>query len=62
MIKLTNYKIKKNNTNNNNKAPSSAPQYYADANEAQSWMDEKVALMKSDHYGRDEASVDVNGG
>ncbi|KAL5008187.1 hypothetical protein ScPMuIL_013768 [Solemya velum] len=32
-------------------------QYYADANEAESWMKEKMPLVCSDDYGRDEASA-----
>ena len=33
------------------------PQYYADANEAESWMKEKMPLVTSDDYGKDEASA-----
>ena len=32
-------------------------QYYADANEADSWMKEKMPLVTSDDYGKDEASA-----
>ena len=32
-------------------------QYYADANEAESWMKEKMPLVTSDDYGKDEASA-----
>ena len=35
------------------------PQYYSDANEAESWMKEKEPLVTSDDYGRDEASAKV---
>ncbi|XP_012946429.2 spectrin alpha chain, non-erythrocytic 1 [Aplysia californica] len=34
-----------------------AQQYYADANEAESWMKEKMPLVCSDDYGKDEASA-----
>ncbi|XP_033735465.1 spectrin beta chain, non-erythrocytic 5-like isoform X2 [Pecten maximus] len=33
-----------------------AHQYYADANEAESWMREKMPIVTSDDYGRDEAN------
>ena len=36
------------------------PQYYSDANEAESWMKEKEPLVTSDDYGRDEASAKVS--
>lgn len=32
-------------------------QYYADANEAESWMKEKMPLVTSDDYGKDEGSA-----
>lgn len=32
-------------------------QFYTDANEAESWMNEKLALVKSDDYGVDEPSA-----
>ena len=35
------------------------PQYYSDANEAESWMKEKEPLVTSNDYGRDEASAKV---
>ena len=35
-------------------------QYYADANEAESWMKEKMPLACSQDYGRDEASAKVS--
>ena len=35
------------------------PQYYSDANEAESWMKEKEPLVTSDDFGRDEASAKV---
>lgn len=31
-----------------------AHQYFHDANEAESWIREKMPLVKSDDYGRDE--------
>ena len=31
--------------------------YYADANEAESWVREKLPLAKDDYYGKDEASA-----
>ncbi len=34
-------------------------QYYADANEAESWMREKMPLVSSQDYGRDESSAKV---
>ncbi|KAL8620004.1 hypothetical protein ACOMHN_015286 [Nucella lapillus] len=34
-----------------------AQQYYADANEAESWMKEKMPLVCSDDYGKDEAGA-----
>ncbi|XP_053397827.1 spectrin alpha chain, non-erythrocytic 1-like isoform X5 [Mercenaria mercenaria] len=34
-----------------------AHQYYADANEAESWMKEKMPLVTSDDYGKDEGSA-----
>ncbi|XP_052269284.1 spectrin beta chain, non-erythrocytic 1-like isoform X3 [Dreissena polymorpha] len=34
-----------------------AHQYYTDANEAESWMKEKMPLVTSDDYGKDEASA-----
>ncbi|BFZ07506.1 hypothetical protein BsWGS_10543 [Bradybaena similaris] len=34
-----------------------AQQYYADANEAESWMKEKMPLVCSDDYGKEEASA-----
>ena len=34
-------------------------QYYADANEAESWMKEKMPLAASQDYGTDEASAKV---
>lgn len=37
----------------------SIPQYYADANEAESWMKEKMPLVCSDDFGKDEASAQV---
>ena len=37
----------------------SPPQYYADANEAESWMKEKMPLVCSDDYGKDEAGAQV---
>ena len=33
--------------------------YYADANEAESWMREKMPLVSSQDYGRDESSAKV---
>ena len=39
--------------------PPFLPQYYSDANEAESWMKEKEPLVTSDDYGRDEASAKV---
>ena len=33
--------------------------YYADANEAESWIREKMPLVCSDDHGRDEASAQV---
>ena len=35
-------------------------QYYADANEAESWMKEKMPLVCSDDYGKDEAAAQVS--
>ena len=35
-------------------------QYYADANEAESWMREKMPLVTSEDYGRDETTATVN--
>ena len=35
-------------------------QYYADANEAESWMKEKMPLACSQDYGTDEASAKVS--
>ena len=37
-------------------------QYYADANEAESWMKEKEAVVSSGDYGKDEDSAEVSGG
>ena len=34
-------------------------QYYADANEAESWMKEKMPLVCSEDYGNDEPSAKV---
>ena len=34
-------------------------QYYADANEAESWMNEKLPLVQSDDFGKDEATAKV---
>ena len=34
-------------------------QYYADANEAESWMKEKEAIVSSGDYGKDEDSAEV---
>ena len=34
-------------------------QYYADSNEAESWMKEKMVLVKSADYGKDESSAKV---
>ena len=31
--------------------------YYADANEAESWIREKMPLAKDDYYGKDEATA-----
>lgn len=36
-----------------------ALQYYADAGEAEAWIKEKMPLVTSDDYGRDEASSQV---
>ena len=35
-------------------------QYYADSNEAESWMKEKMVLVKSADYGKDESSAKVS--
>jgi spectrin beta len=35
------------------------PQYYADANEAESWIREKMPLVCSEDYGRDEGTAKV---
>lgn len=37
-------------------------QYYTDANEAESWMREKMPLVLSEDYGKDQptAKVDLN--
>ena len=34
-------------------------QYYADANEAESWIKEKLPLVQSEDYGKDEATAKV---
>lgn len=34
-------------------------QYYADANEAESWIKEKMPLVTSKDYGKDEPSAKV---
>lgn len=39
-----------------------AQQYFADANEAESWMREKEPIVGSTDYGKDEDSAEVNGG
>ena len=38
---------------------SESHQYYADANEAEAWMKEKLPLVQSDDYGKDEATAKV---
>lgn len=35
-------------------------QYYCDANEAESWMKEKMPLVSSEDYGNDEPSATVS--
>ena len=35
-------------------------QYYADSNEAESWMKEKMPLVKSTDFGKDESSAKVS--
>lgn len=37
-----------------------AQQYFADANEAESWMREKEPIVGSPDYGKDEDSAEVN--
>lgn len=37
-----------------------AQQYFADANEAESWMREKEPIVSSPDYGKDEDSAEVN--
>lgn len=37
-----------------------AQQYFADANEAESWMREKEPIVGSTDYGKDEDSAEVN--
>lgn len=39
-----------------------AQQYFADANEAESWMREKEPIVGSPDYGKDEDSAEVNAG
>lgn len=39
-----------------------AQQYFADANEAESWMREKEPIVGSTDYGKDEDSAEVNEG
>ena len=34
-------------------------QYYSDANDAESWMTEKMYVVSSEDYGRDEQSAMV---
>ena len=34
-------------------------QYFADANEAESWMKERESLVTTNNYGKDEASAKV---
>lgn len=34
-------------------------QYYSDANDAESWMKEKMSVVSSEDYGRDEQSAMV---
>ena len=36
-----------------------AQQYFADANEAETWMKEKEPIMGNTDYGRDEDSAEV---
>ena len=38
-----------------------AQQYFADANEAESWMREKEPIVGSPDYGKDEDSAEVTG-
>lgn len=38
-----------------------AQQYFADANEAESWMREKEPIVGSTDYGKDEDSAEVTG-
>ena len=38
-----------------------AQQYFADANEGESWMHEKEPLVVNTDYGRDEDSAEVSG-
>lgn len=38
-----------------------AQQYFADANEAESWMREKEPIVGSTDYGKDEDSAEVHG-
>ena len=37
------------------------PQYYSDANDAESWIKEKMPVVCNEDYGRDEQSAMVNG-
>lgn len=37
-----------------------AHQYFADANEAESWMKEKEPIVGSTDYGKDEDSAEVD--
>lgn len=39
-----------------------AQQYFADANEAESWMREKEPIVGSTDYGKDEDSAEVSAG
>lgn len=39
-----------------------AQQYFADANEAESWMREKEPIVGSTDYGKDEDSAEVKNG
>lgn len=39
-----------------------AQQYFADANEAESWMREKEPIVGSTDYGKDEDSAEVRAG
>ena len=38
----------------------SCPQYYSDANDAESWLKEKMPVVCSEDYGRDEQSATVS--